>query len=221
MRNLYGVLLAGGTGSRLDQTRPKQFLPLGGKPLFCHSLEGFRKFGLFHSLILVSHPKHIQEMEELASPLLEERDRVVEGGDSRHESTLLGLQAVSWDKEDIFLIHDTARPFFSQEDLFGLVEATWETGAASLVSRVTETVVRGSEKATEIVDRENLYLVKTPQGIRGDVAATLLKKTGKEAFTDLCSWVSPLPVALLEAKTWNPKITSQMDLGLAESYLKL
>ncbi|WP_411822314.1 IspD/TarI family cytidylyltransferase [Leptospira sp. 'Mane'] len=229
MRNLYAVILAGGVGTRIGGDTPKQFLRLAGKPLFQHSIEAFRNWGLLKSLTLVSHKDWILKLEEEADPFLESNDRIVEGGASRHLSCLAGISSIPFDEEDIILIHDAARPFFTVSELDELVGSAQIYGASTLATAATETIVR-VEKDTnftkESVPRSLLYMVKTPQAITGKLLKELLSHTPSEDIslhpTDLCSWVETLgkQTGIVPCSSKNIKITTPTDVILANELLK-
>jgi len=229
MRNLYAVILAGGVGTRIGGDTPKQFLRLAGKPLFQHSIEVFRNWGLLKSLTLVSHKDWILKLEEEADPFLESNDRIVEGGASRHLSCLAGISSIPFDEEDIILIHDAARPFFTVSELDELVGSAQIYGASTLATAATETIVR-VEKDTnftkESVPRSLLYMVKTPQAITGKLLKELLSHTPSEDIslhpTDLCSWVETLgkQTGIVPCSSKNIKITTPTDVILANELLK-
>jgi len=227
MRNLFAILLAGGKGKRFGAPEPKQFLSLGDKPLVQYSLEVFREFALCKSLVIVSEAETLTRLEELLSPFLEPNDRIVEGGKTRHDSCLAGLAAIPWDAEDIVFFHDVARPFFSVGELHDLVAATLQKGAASLVASSQESVVMGKDRElTQSLPREEVYLVKTPQAVRGSVLQELKisgyweRTVEGRSPTDLCSWVAPRPVALVTTERQNLKITTPQDAKIARALLE-
>lgn len=222
MRNIYGIILAGGIGRRFGSKQPKQFLLLQGKPVIQHSIERFRAWGLCKSLRIVCHKDWILEMESLVGHLLEGSDEIVEGGETRHDSVLASLKTLAFDDSDLILFHDAARPFFSVPDLESLVSSVLVYGSASLVSDVAETVIISNQGiANGFIPRETLALAKTPQAIRGDVLRRALssEKEGAEPPTDLCSWMELIQekTGLVNSKTWNLKITNQEDLRMAEA----
>ncbi|PJZ45909.1 IspD/TarI family cytidylyltransferase [Leptospira brenneri] len=224
MNNLYVVLLAGGTGTRMGTLVPKQFLKVRGESLLRHSVKRFRRFGLIKSIIVVSHPDWIFETEKDLSDLLEWNDRIVPGGESRHLSTLAGIGSFNYDEKDIFFIHDVARPNFKQNELYQLVEQTKIFGGASLVAKSTESLVRVRMHVNyteEPLKREEVYSVKTPQTIAGFMIRELLEEgldpDIKKHPTDLCTWMGRRRVGIVETDYHNIKVTSPGDTELADS----
>ncbi|XDD47822.1 IspD/TarI family cytidylyltransferase [Leptospira sp. WS39.C2] len=224
MNNLYAILLAGGTGSRMGLDVPKQFLKLRGESLLRHSVKRFQRFGLLKSITIVSHPDWILETEKEVGDLLEPNDRIVEGGDTRHLSTLNGINSINYDGKDIFFIHDVARPNFKQNELYQLVEQTKIFGGATLVCPVTESLVRvklHQNYSQEPLKREEVYAVKTPQSVAGFMLVELLNESlpnnSKQHPTDLCTWMGERRVGIVATDFHNIKVTSPGDLALAES----
>ncbi|TGK97939.1 IspD/TarI family cytidylyltransferase [Leptospira levettii] len=224
MNNLYAILLAGGTGSRMGSDVPKQFLKLRGESLLRHSVKRFQRFGLLKSITVVSHPDWVLETEKELEDLLEPNDCIVEGGETRHLSTLNGIQSISYDEKDIFFIHDVARPNFKQNELYQLVEQTKIFGGASLVCPVTESLVRvklHQNYSQEPLKREEVYAVKTPQAVAGfilkDLLVDPLPENPKHHPTDLCTWMGERRVGIVETDFHNTKVTSPGDLVLADS----
>ncbi|TGL37651.1 2-C-methyl-D-erythritol 4-phosphate cytidylyltransferase [Leptospira perdikensis] len=224
MNNLYVVLLAGGTGTRMGTEVPKQFLKVRGESLLRHSVKRFRKFGLTKSITIVSHPDWILETEKELDDLLEANDRIVPGGESRHLSTLCGLESISYDTKDIFFIHDVARPNFKQKELYQLVEQTRIFGTATIVGKSTESLVRvriHQNYTEEPLKRDEVYAVKTPQTIAGFMIKELLleglSSDIRQHPTDLCTWMGKRKVGIVETDHHNIKVTSPGDAELADS----
>lgn len=223
MNCIYAVLLSGGIGSRMASEIPKQFTKLRGESLLRHSVRRFQNWGFLKSLVVVSHKDWILETERELSDLLNDDDRLVEGGDTRHSSVLLGLASLPWDKEDLVFFHDIARPFFRSRELHQLVESTRIHGAASLVSSITDSLVQTSG-ATFVsfssLPRETVFSVKTPQMASGMLLKELLSQKLQDRIpTDLCSWVHPKPVGLVQTDSQNIKLTVPWDVSLAELIL--
>ncbi|TGK15592.1 2-C-methyl-D-erythritol 4-phosphate cytidylyltransferase [Leptospira fluminis] len=221
--NLYILLLSGGTGTRMGSGVPKQFLELEGESLLLHSLRSFLDWGKSKSIILVSHPDYMERTERVCSPYLRERDRIVEGGATRHGSTLAGMDCLQISDADIVLVHDAARPFVSAADLDRLSVAAESYGVSTLADRNYETVLEEETKGIRFLDRNKIWFMKTPQAIRGDLLKRLPRESQAEEPTDLCTWAqkSGIPVKLTESHPYNIKITRPEDLELAEALYPL
>ncbi|MDX1959453.1 MAG: IspD/TarI family cytidylyltransferase [Leptospiraceae bacterium] len=221
MNYIYGIILSGGTGTRMSSSVPKQFLKLKNEELLRHSVKAFQNWGLCKSIVVVANEEHIKQTEEILSDLLSPNDRIVTGGNTRHASTLLGLSAINFSKNDVILIHDGARPFLSDKELHEITNEILKFGSATLASKVSETVVSSNEnKVEKILDRDSIWLIKTPQGLHSSLLELLLKQDLESEPTDLCSWTESIGVKprLIASNPFNLKITFKEDLELAESY---
>lgn len=217
--NLYVILLSGGTGSRMKSEVPKQFLELEGKPILLHSLQTFLDWGKTKGIIVVSHKDYAEETERICAPYLRDRDRIVEGGKTRHESTLAGLSCIQIADADLVLVHDAARPFVSKADLDKLAHDTDVFGVATLASRNYETVMELEGTELHFLNREKIWFMKTPQAIRGDILKKIGRNTLETEPTDLCTWTQSAGYEpkLVESHPYNVKITEPGDLVLAQA----
>lgn len=221
---IYVLILAGGTGTRMGSEVPKQFLEFANEPILLHTLKRFQEWGRQKRVVLVSHAESIPKTESICSAHLHDDDLIVEGGDTRHESMLRGLSALEIASEDIILVHDAARPFVLSKELDLLSESVRKNGIATLASRTSETVLEESNGQTaSFLDREHIWFMKTPQGIRGDVLKELLSVSLDFVPTDLCSWAlsAGKKSSIVESHPFNLKITRKEDLELAEFYSTL
>ncbi|TGM52972.1 IspD/TarI family cytidylyltransferase [Leptospira adleri] len=221
---IYVLILAGGTGTRMGSSVPKQFLEFQNEPVLIHSLRRFQDWGKQKRIVLVSHKESIPKTEEICAPFLRDEDRIVEGGETRHASMLQGLSVLDIGNEDVILIHDAARPFVLGEELDRLCESVRKNGIGTLASRTSETVLEEYNGLTaSFLDREHIWFMKTPQGIRGDVLKELLSFPLNLIPTDLCSWALGCgkKSAIVESHPFNLKITRKEDLELAEFYSSL
>ena len=221
---IYGILLSGGVGSRFSSAGPKQFLELNGKPLLSYSLEVFTSWKFFKSIVIVTHPNFILETERIADNYLRETDRIVLGGDTRHLSTLNGINALNVDINDIVIIHDAARPFVTHNELDLVCHAAAKYYLASTARKITDTLVDTRHSmTTSIISRENKYAIKTPQAFHTSILSNLLRANLTEQPTDLCSWgyAASMPTYMVEASPYNIKITEPDDLSLAKALVTL
>jgi 2-C-methyl-D-erythritol 4-phosphate cytidylyltransferase len=240
--NIHAILLSGGEGKRFGSALPKQFARLRGESLLQRSVRLFRYWGFIKQIVVVSHSDYLAETESELRTLLESDDRIVIGGKSRHESTLAGIGGLRPKKEDIVFIHDVARPFFRYAELDLMVQAVRRSGAASLGVASVDTLVRTlgeKNQCTEILNRESVWNVKTPQAISGSLllerllssqgsegdpekAQAILPKNTEIEPTDLCSWCLPEGIApeMVPTVEWNMKVTKPEDLSWAEQILE-
>jgi 2-C-methyl-D-erythritol 4-phosphate cytidylyltransferase len=224
MNNIFGVILSGGSGSRMKSAKPKQFARLRELSLLEHSVKSFNDWGFFKSIVVVSNLDYIVDTENSISKYLLANDRIVPGGVTRHESCLRGLEALHYDEKDIVIFHDSARPFFLKSELHSVANAAVMYGAASIADNVSETVVSCSDGRVEaILNRDEINLIKTPQALHTSLLNILLKEKLEEDPTDLCSWALQFGVKtfLIKSNPFNIKITREGDMEVAEKYYDL
>lgn len=224
MNNIFGIILSGGSGSRMRLSKPKQFSKLRDMSLLEHSVKSFNDWGFFKSIVVVSNLDFIEETENSISRYLLANDRIVPGGTTRHESCIKGLEAIQYDDKDIIVFHDSARPFFLKSELHAVTNAAVMYGAASIADNVTETVVSCAEgKVEAILNRDEINLIKTPQALHTSLLSILQKEKLEEDPTDLCSWALQFGVKtfLIKSNPFNMKITREGDLEMAEKYYDL
>ena len=222
MNFIYGILLSGGSGTRFGSESPKQFTDLCGKPILAHAALAFKKWGLLKALIVVAHPEHLLQTEEILADYLDGNDKIVVGGKKRYESTLNGIAASNAGATDILIFHDGARPFVTSAEFDLVANAAIRSGAASTAAKATDTLVVASTRETceSLLQRDTIRLIKTPQALHTSVLAALEGKTLQQEPTDLCSWVQAigLQAELVPANPYNLKVTVAEDLKIATSY---
>jgi len=146
----------------------------------------------------------------------------VDGGAERQDSVAAGLAVATL---DIACVHDGARPLVAAADVDRCIEAALDFGAAALAHRVVDTMRRGDSSgfASEVVDRENLWAVETPQcariGLLRDALASA--RAAGQTVTDETTALAMagVRVKLVESGFPNPKITMPADLVLAEALI--
>lgn len=219
--SFYALVVAGGSGSRMQSSTPKQFLPVGGKPVLLHTLEAFHSFDPSISIVLVLPASQINHWKELRKEYnCQVPHAIVEGGETRFQSVKSGLALVP--PEAVVAIHDGVRPFVSQEILQQGYATASEKGSAITTVALKESIRQLTPKGSQARDRSEFCLVQTPQTFQ----ARLIKKAYRQAenakFTD-CASVAEADgqqVTLISGSYANVKITTPEDLLLAENYLK-
>ena len=217
------IIVAAGSGRRFDSARPKQFLPILGKPLIIHTLERFESCGAIDEIVLVLSESGREEFEVLSLKFeISKLRSVVIGGATRAESVRNGLDAVA-SNCDVVAVHDGARPLVTVDEITATVEKASETGAACLVAAVTDTIktTRGDEIAGTL-DRDKLRRALTPQAFRFEVLRRAFDLGDISEATDECYLVEKLghPIAFVEGSSRNIKITRPEDLMFAEAIIR-
>lgn len=228
MGNVYGIIVCGGSGSRINKELPKQLLDLRGESLIRHTVRQFVSWSGLDSLVLAANTQYIDKIKEEVKEFLRPNDMIVPGGESRHKSCLKGISALNYTNDDIIIFHDCARPFFLKSELQKVADLALQYGASTLSEKISETSVRAIDKKVEsVLNREELYLIKTPQGLHTSLLELLLMQSqnndGVEEPTDLCTWTMTVGVKpfLIHSNPYNIKITQENDFGIAENYFEL
>ena len=207
------VIVAGGSGTRIGGPLPKQFLPLGGRPMVARALDAFTRHPRIDRAVIVVPADRIDQ----ACTLLPAID-LVAGGATRRASVAAGIAAAERIGATRILVHDAARPFLPA-DVIDRLLASLDSGEAAIpVLPVADTLVRNNGL---LVDRAGLHRVQTPQAFR---LATLLAAhatwTGDEP-TDDAQMVRALgvPVAMVQGSAMLEKVTHPEDIATAEARL--
>jgi 2-C-methyl-D-erythritol 4-phosphate cytidylyltransferase len=137
MNSHYNIIIvAGGTGSRMLSTIPKQFIEIKGKPIIVHTIEKFIEFDEFINIIVCVHKDYLNDANFMLAEYFPDKNiQTVVGGDTRFQSVKNGLNLIK-NPNDIVGIHDAARPFVSNK--------TIQTCFESVRSRERELKIRRS-----------------------------------------------------------------------------
>ncbi len=215
----YVIIVAGGKGLRMGGEVPKQFLPVGGKPVLMRTLERFREAMPELQIILVL-PKAQQDYWQ---QLCREHQFAVEyqltdGGQTRFHSVQNGLALVPDDAQGVVGVHDGVRPFVSAEVICRCYEAARESKAVIPVVPVVETVRHLQGASSVTVPRDEYRLVQTPQCFDIQLLKAANKQPYNDGFTDDASVVEAFgyDIKLVEGNRENIKITTPADLKFAE-----
>lgn len=216
------VIVAAGSASRMGGI-DKVMAPLGGEPMILRTVQAFENCETVKEIVIVTREDLMGPIAELCSGFTKIRS-VVQGGSSRQESVKLGLLAFSKEVR-LAAVHDGARPLVSGELIDKVIRAAHSYGAAAPAIPVKDTIKvfeGGFIAATP--DRSTLRAVQTPQVMDRDLLLGALEKAEQEgtALTDDCSAVERLGkiVYLVEGDPENLKITTPLDLVLAEAILE-
>jgi 2-C-methyl-D-erythritol 4-phosphate cytidylyltransferase len=222
LQNQYLILVAGGTGSRMNSAVPKQFMDLKGQPVIIRALRCFLNYNAGMRVIISVHPDYKEQMQGLirTAGLEQENIRITTGGDTRFASVKNGLALVD-DPAAIVGIHDAARPFVSLETIQRCFEGAARQGNAIPCIRISESLRRVEGKNSAAVSRDDYRMVQTPQCF---VAADIKKAFEQEyrpAFTDDATVLEATGrrIHLVEGNAENIKITTPHDLLLANNLI--
>ena len=222
LKKCGAVIVAAGSASRMGGI-DKVMAPLCGEPMILRTVRTFQNCGAIKEIVIVTREDLILPITELCGGFDKVR-AVVRGGDSRQASVKLGLSAFT-DKMELVAVHDGARPLVSEAVIDRTVRAAHTYGGAAPVVSVKDTIkVFEGGFIASTPDRETLRAVQTPQVFDLDLLRGALEKADKDgaAVTDDCSAVERLglKIRLVEGEERNLKVTTPMDLKIAEMLLE-
>ncbi len=218
----YVIIVAGGSGTRMASSVPKQFLLLKGRPILMHTIEAFYHSETNPQIITVLPDEYHAYWEELCV----EHDfniphLLVKGGDTRFHSVKNGLDTIEEDENALVAVHDAVRPLTKTGiiDLSYTHAATYGNAVTAVKSRDTVRHVRGDMSSHLL--RDEIYLVQTPQTFRLEQLKKGYQQTFDDKFTDDASVVEAagFSINLIDGSYSNIKITFPEDIALAEALL--
>lgn len=220
--NKYVIIVAGGTGKRMQSETPKQFLNVAGKPLLMHTLSRFYAYDAEITIRLVLPGPFIDFWHSLCKRYdFTVPHAVIEGGDTRFTSVKNGLQKTK--KNSLLAIHDGVRPLVSHETIRRVFDTAEQKGSAIPVLKISESIrkLEGRDRSKP-ANRNDFCIVQTPQCFRAETLLTAYKQAYHETFTDDASVVEAAGenIHLVEGNYENIKITRPVDLKIAEAFLK-
>ena len=215
----YIIIVAGGKGLRMGSDIPKQFLPIGGKPVLMRTIERFREYSADLQIILVLP----EAQQDYWKDLCEKYDfkvtyQLANGGQTRFHSVQNGLALVPDDAEGVVGVHDGVRPFPSIEVIKNCYETARTKKAVIPVIPVVETVRHLEDEGSVTVPRDKYRLVQTPQTFDIQLLKAANRQPYNDGFTDDASVVESYghAITLVEGNRENIKITTPYDLKIAE-----
>ncbi|HEY0772363.1 MAG TPA: 2-C-methyl-D-erythritol 4-phosphate cytidylyltransferase, partial [Sphingobacteriaceae bacterium] len=179
----YAIVVAGGTGNRMQNDVPKQFLLLDGKPVLMHSIEAFFNSEYHPSIIVVLNPEYQEQWKTLCNQYdFKIRHQICEGGQTRYHSVKNALNFIS--KDSITAIHDGARPLVTTlliDKCYGVAE---KNGNAIAALKSSDSIRQIKGNSSIALNREEIYRVQTPQTFRSDHLLIAYKQPYNDAFSD-------------------------------------
>ena len=224
----YIIVVAGGKGLRMGSDIPKQFLPIGGKPVLMRTLERFREYSDDLQIILVLPEAQQEYWQELCKKYdFKVEYLLANGGQTRFHSVQNGLALVPDDAEGVVGVHDGVRPFPSIEVIRNCYETARTAKAVIPVIPVVETLRHISLTShplpltSKTVPRDEYRLVQTPQTFDIQLLKAANRQPYNDGFTDDASVVESYghEITLVEGNRENIKITTPYDITVAEAIL--
>ena len=232
---IFGVIVAGGVGSRMGANMPKQFLDLNGRPIIMHTLQAFLDCAELEQIYMGVHPEWVDYMADLVLQHIDvqEQSRVhlVPGGAERNDTIMNVIAQIEkdhgTDEVHYIITQDGVRPFVSQRLIKEHVEAVVQYDAVNTAIPAVDTIMvsKDGQFIDDIPERKYLYQVQTPQSFRMDLLKNLyldLTEDEKKILTDACKicTVRNVPARFVMGDVTNMKITTTADFEIAKIIAK-
>lgn len=219
--NTYAVIVAGGSGSRMQSVLPKQFLLLCGRPVMMHTIEAFYNSSTSPNIILVLHPNYHSLWQQLcADHNFAIKHTLITGGETRFQSVKNAIDLIP-DKDVLIAVHDAVRPLVSTHIIDTAYTCAAENGTAVTAVKSRDSIRQVSNNTSVSLPRDGIYLVQTPQTFQSALLKQAYRQPYHPDFTDDASVVeqSGVAITLTEGVYSNIKITFPEDLLIAEMLL--
>jgi 2-C-methyl-D-erythritol 4-phosphate cytidylyltransferase len=217
----YALIVAGGSGTRMQQALPKQFLSIGKLPVLMHTLLRFYQYNPAITIVLVLPEAHFAFWKKLC----EEHQftlphRLVAGGTSRFASVKNGLREIP--EEALVAVHDGVRPFVALDTIAESFRVAAAQGSAIASVALKDSIRWAKNTENKALDRQDYRLIQTPQTFRASLLKRAYQQEEQSLFTDDASVVEALgeAICLIEGSYRNIKITTPEDLLVAEAFLQ-
>lgn len=217
----YAIIVAGGSGTRMGGSVPKQFMLLKDKPVLYYPIKTFLETYIDLQVILVLPVEYTDMGQEIIDAYFDkDRIRITAGGDSRFQSVKNGLSLV--EEDAVVFVHDGVRCLLSPDLIRRCYAMATETGSAVPVVPSKDSIRILIEDGNEAVDRNTIMLVQTPQVFHSKILIPAFQIDYKDKFTDEATVVEAfgLKISLVQGEERNIKITQPVDMIVAEQLLQ-
>lgn len=217
----YAIIVAGGKGTRMKSTTPKQFMLLNGLPVLMHTLNAFYSYSENIHLILVLPADDLETWKDLCDKYSFSRPiQIAVGGDSRFQSVKNGLAKIT-SNSGLVAIHDGVRPLASKDIIGASYRLAAVHGSAVAAVRLKESIRKTDQDNTKAVDRSDFRMIQTPQTFDLDLIKKAYEIKEEPSLTDDASVAeqSGHTISLFEGSYSNLKITTPEDIIVAEALL--
>jgi 2-C-methyl-D-erythritol 4-phosphate cytidylyltransferase len=214
----YAIIAAGGSGVRMGNATPKQFIEVKGKSILSYSVRAFVSAFDDMEIIVVAPATHMAETKNICKEF--SNVQFVEGGATRFQSVQNGLSKVTGDA--IVFVHDAVRCLVTTGLIRRCYEEAVKHGSAVPAVEVNDSVRIIENGSSRVMDRSLLRVIQTPQTFKSDIILSAFDATEQPQFTDEASVVeaSGKNVHLVEGDYTNIKITRPLDLLIAEKLIE-
>jgi 2-C-methyl-D-erythritol 4-phosphate cytidylyltransferase len=215
----YAIIVAGGSGTRMQSVVPKQFLLLKGKPVLMHTIEAFYSSAIQPQIIVVLHPDFHTHWQQLCGvhhfgiP-----HKLVNGGETRFHSVKNGLDIIPDEPGTLVAVHDAVRPLANEQIITESYKQASVHGNAVTAVKSRDSIRQLKNGVSVSLLRDQIYLIQTPQTFRLAQIKEAYMQPYSNKFTDDASVVEETGIAinLIEGSYQNIKITFPEDIAVAE-----
>lgn len=219
-RKRFAVIVAAGSGTRMNSKLPKQFIEIAGKPVLRHTVEKFLAMSVPVDIIIVMSEEYKDYWKAYCrrSDFLE-KYTLPTGGFTRFHSVKNALEYVP--DGALVAVHDGVRPFVTTEFLEGLFEEADRCGAVAPAVPLVESIREVTDSGSIPADRSRFLCVQTPQVFHSEILKKAYTQSYDTSFTDDLTVVQKAgyPIKTVQGLRYNVKITTPEDLRLAEALL--
>ena len=218
----YALIVAGGSGSRMQSDIPKQFIEINGLPILMRTINAFHRYSEALKIILVIPEDQFSIWHDLVKRYhFSTPCQLVNGGKTRFNSVKNGLDAIKGD--GLVAIHDGVRPFVSSKIINKSYESAKEFGSGIAAVSPKDSIRLVSESGNRNVNRDDYRLMQTPQTFIVDEIKRAYREAANNNFTDDASVFesSGKQISLVAGDYRNIKITTPEDIKIAQALLEL
>ncbi|MCO5934445.1 2-C-methyl-D-erythritol 4-phosphate cytidylyltransferase [Mucilaginibacter sp. RB4R14] len=221
LKSTYAVIVAGGSGSRMQSVLPKQFIELCGEPVLMHTIRAFKQSHSSPKIILALHAGYHGLWAELCNKHnFTIPHTVITGGETRFHSVKNAIDTI--DGEDALIaLHDAVRPLVSTAIIDEAYRCAFKDGTAVTAVKSRDSIRQVVDRRSTSLNRDNIYLVQTPQTFQLALLKKAYEQPYTDNFTDDASVVekSGVAITLIEGSYSNIKITFPEDITIAEALI--
>lgn len=219
----YAIIVAAGSGTRMESSIPKQFLLLRGKPLIWYSIKAFLDAFQDVEIILVLPERHVEISEIINEFILDTgRISIVTGGQERFDSVRNGLDLVR--EKSIVFVHDGVRCLVTKELIMRCYEEALKSGSAIPVvdSKDSVRMILDNGSGSRVLSRDQVKRIQTPQTFSSELIIPAYRAPYHEKFTDEATVLEAFGIepTLIPGDERNIKITTPLDLLVAEKIME-
>lgn len=228
MKNI-AIILSGGTGTRLGESMPKQFLKVAGKKVIEHTLDVFQNHPLIDEIAVVVHADYIRDVESICvHNQYTKLKKILIGGKERYQSSLAAINA--YEEEVNLIFHDSVRPLVNERIITDCIHALEKYDAVDVAVPTTDTIIQvdAANEIMRIPQRSLLRNGQTPQAFKRSVIKRAYEKALKDPdfqTTDDCGvvlkYLSDTPIYVVKGEQFNMKLTYKEDLFLLDKLFQL